>query len=108
MKLLFTTLKKTLFWSYERGSWQYDVMCVLILAFVFFAPNSLFQSPPSSATESQPPYVITGEQLGAVEPGRLEEAVGKYLQASGHDVKNPSIEKVTDESGKVKYLVYER
>ena len=42
MKLLFTTLKKMLFWSYERGSWQYDLMCVLILAFVFFAPNRFY------------------------------------------------------------------
>ena len=44
MKLLLTTLKKFLFWSYERGSWQYDVMCVVILAFIFFAPNSVFHN----------------------------------------------------------------
>jgi outer membrane lipoprotein-sorting protein len=44
LKIVFTTLKKILFWSYDRGTWQYDVMCVLILAFIFLTPNWLFES----------------------------------------------------------------
>jgi hypothetical protein len=42
MTIIFTTLKKILFWCYERGTWQYDLMCVLILAFIFLAPNWIF------------------------------------------------------------------
>ena len=106
MKLLFTTLKKTLFWSYERGSWQYDVMCVLILAFIFFASNSLFHSADAAMKQ---PYVVTREALGAVEPNRVEERIIEYLRANGHEIQNPRIETVTDnESGKVKYQVYEK
>ena len=30
-------------WSYERGSWQYDVMCILIIAFILLTPRSWFQ-----------------------------------------------------------------
>jgi hypothetical protein len=48
VKIILTTLKKILFWSYERGSWQYDIMCVLILAFIFLAPNRWFQSQDTS------------------------------------------------------------
>jgi hypothetical protein len=33
------TLKSFIFWSYERGSVQYDVMVTLILLFVFFSPK---------------------------------------------------------------------
>lgn len=103
MKILFTTLKKTLFWSYERGSWQYDVMCVLILAFVFLAPNSLIH--PADAA----PVVIPAEELGAVEPSRVEPAIRDYLKATGHDIQHPRIEIVTDrESGKVTYIVQEK
>jgi hypothetical protein len=29
-------------WSYERGTLQYDILCALILAFVFFVPPSCF------------------------------------------------------------------
>ena len=33
------TVKGYIFWSYERGSVQYDVMVTLILLFVFFSPR---------------------------------------------------------------------
>ncbi|MGH9517053.1 MAG: hypothetical protein ACRD3P_15400 [Terriglobales bacterium] len=32
------TIKSFIFWSYERGTVQYDVMVTLILIFVFFSP----------------------------------------------------------------------
>ena len=34
--------KKIVLWSYGRTTWQYDVLCVLILAFVFLTPKSWF------------------------------------------------------------------
>jgi hypothetical protein len=33
------TIKGFIFWSYERGTVQYDVMVTLILVFVFFSPR---------------------------------------------------------------------
>jgi hypothetical protein len=39
---LFGIVKKILFWSYGRTSWQYDVMCALILAFIFLTPQTWF------------------------------------------------------------------
>jgi len=106
MKLLFTTLKKTLFWSYERGSWQYDVMCVLILAFVFFAPNSLFHSADADAVKR--PRVITSDEVGGAHAS--PEAIRQYLsKTDGKDVEIADIQTVTDnDSGKTEYLVYEK
>lgn len=37
---------RAIFWSYERGSWQYDVIVVLILAFIFLAPAAWFHDRP--------------------------------------------------------------
>ena len=31
-------------WSYGRGTLQYDIICALILAFIFFVPRSCFVS----------------------------------------------------------------
>ena len=31
-------------WSYERGTIQYDIICALILAFIFLVPRSCFVS----------------------------------------------------------------
>jgi hypothetical protein len=41
-----TNIRKTIHnifvWSYERGTLQYDIICALILAFVFLVPPSCF------------------------------------------------------------------
>lgn len=34
---------RVLMWSYERGSWQYDVMCALIVVFILFVPRGFFR-----------------------------------------------------------------
>src|SRR5713226_1046269 len=39
-------LSRTFFWSYERGTWQYDVAVVLILVFVFLTPRGWFRDQP--------------------------------------------------------------
>jgi hypothetical protein len=39
-------LSRTFFWSYERGSWQYDVAVILILVFVLLTPRRWFRDLP--------------------------------------------------------------
>lgn len=39
-------MKRFLLWSFERGSIQYDVICVLILSFIFLTPPSAFNDRP--------------------------------------------------------------
>lgn len=52
--------KKILFWSYGRTSWQYDVLSVLILAFVFLTPPSWFKTgEPKGLTGHQNPVTTT-------------------------------------------------
>ena len=38
---------RAVFWSYERGSWQFDVIVLAILAFIFLSPRSWFQDRPT-------------------------------------------------------------
>ena len=47
---MFGLAKKILFWSYGRTSWQYDVLCALILAFVFLTPRAWFRTGEPAAT----------------------------------------------------------
>jgi hypothetical protein len=42
-------LVRTVFWSYERGSWPYDLMVVAIVAFVLLTPRSWFHDQPRSS-----------------------------------------------------------
>ncbi|HKS40473.1 MAG TPA: hypothetical protein VJX74_07635 [Blastocatellia bacterium] len=110
MKLLLTTLKKFLFWSYERGSWQYDVMCVVILAFIFFAPNSVFHNRSNAADDAMTrPIIVTSEEIGPIEHDKMEQEISAWLsKKQGHIVNISRVERVIDDSGAVKYLVYEQ
>ena len=99
MKLILTTLKKTLFWSYERGSWQYDVMCVLILAFIFFVPSSLFHKP----------ITVRSEEVGPVSNVGIEQQIADHLaRRYGHPVAISRIERVEERPGEVKFLIWEK
>lgn len=101
MKIILSTLKKILFWSYERGSWQYDVMCVLILAFIFFSPNFIFHSR-ASAT----PLVVRASEIGRIDESNPERDIRVFLERTGHAVKISRIEKAEDNSGETTYIIY--
>ncbi|MSO22660.1 MAG: hypothetical protein EXQ58_05275 [Acidobacteria bacterium] len=38
-----TGINKVIFWSYGRGTFQYDILCGLILIFIFVTPRQFFQ-----------------------------------------------------------------
>ena len=104
MKIILSTLKKILFWSYERGSWQYDVMCVLILAFIFLAPNRAFHRPGSAAG-----IVVRADEIGQAGLDNPELAIRELLQRRrGYAVNISHIEKAEDSSGGASYVVYEK
>jgi predicted signal transduction protein with EAL and GGDEF domain len=37
-------LRKLFFWNYARNTWQWDVLCVVILIFIFLTPKSWFEN----------------------------------------------------------------
>jgi hypothetical protein len=39
MKSLLIGIKNVLLWSYARGTWQYDILCALIVLTLLFWPN---------------------------------------------------------------------
>ncbi len=43
-------MKKIILWDYERGTWQYDVFCLLIVAFIFLTPKHWFAGKEMDAT----------------------------------------------------------
>jgi hypothetical protein len=49
-----------LLWDHKRGSWQYDVFCLLIIAFIFLTPKSWFDRREKLATQS-PPTAVKNE-----------------------------------------------
>jgi len=63
------TIRNIFVWTFERGTLQYDIICALILAFIFFVPRGCFtvrhsDAPPAANTQagqhSQPEQPSTG------------------------------------------------
>jgi hypothetical protein len=46
MRALWQAIVRTVFWSYERGSWPYDVMVGVIVLFVLATPSRWFHDQP--------------------------------------------------------------
>jgi len=46
MRTLWRGIVRTVFWSYERGSWPYDLMVIAIVVFVLLTPRRWFHDQP--------------------------------------------------------------
>ena len=46
-------IKGIIQWKYERASWQWDVLCILIMCFIFLTPKSWFDKRDNLATLTQ-------------------------------------------------------
>src|SRR5215472_1013447 len=65
-----------IFWDFKRGSWQYDVVVGLILAFIFLTPRSLFRDQPKPASIVMLPahqgFLLETKLLDTVAESELE------------------------------------
>jgi len=57
MPSLWQILSRTFFWSYERGTWQYDLAVAAILIFVLATPRSWIQDQPQVGVPAGPGQV---------------------------------------------------
>ena len=46
-------MKDIILWNHKRGTWQYDVFCLLIIAFIFLTPKSWFEKTEKLATQNE-------------------------------------------------------
>jgi hypothetical protein len=101
---LLTTLKKIFFWNYARNTWQWDVLCAVILIFIFLTPKSwlgngkraglLTHQNPTGATLILSPEVIANE----LDKGQLEQRI-KALTGRP-DAEIIAVRKVVDQEGR--------
>jgi hypothetical protein len=61
-------IKRFILWDFPRGSWQYDVMVGLILAFIFLTPKTIFrdQPKPASVAMLRNGYLLDPQVLSSV------------------------------------------
>jgi hypothetical protein len=106
MKFIGNLFKKAFLWRYERGSWQYDLLCGLILAFIFIGPNQVFHS--ADGAYSAPLVIQVGEIGGPLATENAEQIISDYLSTRfNRKVKASRIEPMYEDDKLTGYLVKE-
>lgn len=54
-------MKNIILWNYERGTWPYDIFCLLIVAFIFLTPKAWFDKRETLATQTSASAVKPGD-----------------------------------------------
>jgi hypothetical protein len=103
---LFTTLKKIFFWNYARNTWQWDLLCVVILIFIFLTPKSWFSSgeraqsmvhqSPVTVTLVLSPEVVGNEE----DKGQIEQRVKALTGRT--EVEVLAVRKILDPDGRTR------
>jgi len=116
-------LKSYFYWTYSRGSFHYDVMVTLILAFIFITPRLWnFGDRPSPVPSQAHPILVTGDgghgviitveaSDANVPAGAPDAVVKKALRhaiepVTGDDVFVERWETVTDAQGNLAWKVW--
>lgn len=108
------TIKGFIFWSYERGTVQYDIMVTLILVFVFFSPRIINfndrpveHSPHSTGVLVYPDgkgefiYQIDAKAVAAGDDTAVRAALLRVIEPISGSVSISRYEAVTDNRGHV-------
>ena len=105
MGFIFRTVKKGFLWSYERTTWQWDVLCVLILVFIFLTPkswfeNSEYQRSRAAETMRQQVFIFSSDVVSP-QPDRSEIERRVRLIIARPDAQVTNILERRDPQGKV-------
>jgi len=80
--------KRIFFWSYERGTWQYDIAVVAIVLFVILTPPRWFHDQPEVGLPTAPGQVELVSDGGGAQIYRVDARV------LAPPVKTPALENV--------------
>jgi hypothetical protein len=69
MRTLWRAIVRVVFWSYERGTWQYDLAVVGIVLFVLFSPYYVHYSDQPAIGPTPTSALV---ELRAVEAGQVQ------------------------------------
>ena len=101
MSWVTNTAKKIAFWTYTRTSWQWDVLCVLILVFIFLTPKSWFENSANRRTHmGQATIVVDTDVVGTqLDRPEIERRARERFGRPGTQVR--VVRPLHDEAGRI-------
>jgi len=114
-------LKRFILWDFKRGSWQYDVMVALILAFLFLTPREWFGDQPRiprvssiamlPSDNGSSPFYVDAKILNGIPENQRERKLTDLLQSGTSDrrLRVIRLEPILDSEGELQgYLAFAR
>jgi hypothetical protein len=119
LKAVLAAVKRFILWDYPRGVWQYDVMCGLILVFIFLTPREWFRDQPriqyasqitSLPSQGEAMFWIEPELVVSIPEGHRLTQLGNILSSrTGKKQILTRIEPIFDSEKEIKgYMAYSR
>ncbi|HTU35027.1 MAG TPA: hypothetical protein VMF66_14595 [Candidatus Acidoferrum sp.] len=106
---------RTIFWSYERGSWPYDVMVLAILAFVLLTPRGWFHDQPHANSQRRNSVRLISEGAGRTRIYRIDASLLDPQQNASeekpefeqkvHDVLSRNVDDLKTQTFEVAHIV---
>jgi hypothetical protein len=94
-------LKDIIFWKYERASWQWDLLCFLIMLFIFLTPKEWFDKRERLATQTS--RLIVKAKDFSPDRNNLEKRVREEIGDPNAEI--IKLNERTDANGEVFYEI---
>lgn len=112
MRKLWQGVIRTVFWSYERGSWPYDVMVLTIVLFVLFTPRSWFHDQPQLISLGTSGVELMSEEPSTqrrvyrldaqvLSPEKRTKKSTPELERETHDILSRKVQELQDQTFQV-------
>jgi hypothetical protein len=114
MTRIWRTIRGYIWWTYERGSFHYDVMVTVILAFIFISPHYInFNDKPVERVPHQTGvivnpdgqggffYQVDASAVGSKQGADVNAALLRVIEPIAGEVRVLDYKSITDHAGKV-------
>ena len=119
MRKLWQGIANVVFWSYERGSWPYDLLVALILIFLLATPRSWFQDGPRPSVPASSQVQLISEDLATNEatyrvdarllrPDKRASTSTPELERGTHDILVSTVPALQDRTFQVEKIGFVR
>lgn len=99
------SIKRIFFWTYARNTWQWDVLCVVILVFIFLTPKGWFRDNDAqhALTNRNRPIstVLIGPEVVVNQDDRVQFEHRVRILTGRPDAEVVEVRKRTDPEGKI-------
>jgi len=107
MRSFWRGIVNTIFWSYDRGSWPYDVLVIVIVIFVLATPRSWFHDRPQEVAGASSSVQFVSEDApsqtriyrldaAALSPQKRTARPTPELEREMHDILGRTVDDLND------------